>query len=453
MLCVVQVLAVAATMLATVRAEPARQDASATFPLKTDGAKRYLEDSAGKPFLLHGEAAWSLIVQPTNEEVEHYLSDRRARGFNTLLVNLIEHRFATKAPANIFGDPPFEVPGDFSTPNERYFAHVDWVLRRAAVHGFLVMLAPAFMGINGGPEGWYHEMASNGPDKLRRYGRFLGRRYRSYPNVLWVQGGDYNPPDRTLEIAVAEGIREEDPEALQTVHDAPETAALDYWKGQRWLNLNTIYTYRSAFRAARRQYDRSDWMPFVLIEGLYENAPGATAQRLRFQAYQVALTGAAGQVFGNNPIWHFGGPGLVDVALTWQQALNSPGTRGMTHLHRLLTELRWWELKPDTKLALLISGRGVGSERALAAQAADRTVAAVYMPSARHLIVDLAQLAGPVVVTHWFDPANGELSPANSAPLLAGQPADFNPPAPRNSDGGGDWVLVLQSQRANTLDH
>ena len=58
------------------------------------------------------------------------------------------------------------------------------------------------------------------------------------------------------------------------------------------------------------------------IESAYENEHEATEQRLRTQAYQAVLSGAAGQIFGNNPIWHFSSGGLYQAPVTWQQALH-----------------------------------------------------------------------------------------------------------------------------------
>ena len=75
------------------------------FPLAVRPGERYLDDAEGRPFLIHGDTAWSLIADLTREDVDLYLRDRRARGFNTLLVNLIESRFATNAPANAYGQP------------------------------------------------------------------------------------------------------------------------------------------------------------------------------------------------------------------------------------------------------------------------------------------------------------------------------------------------------------
>ena len=95
------------------------------FPLRLgpNGA-RYLVDQNGKPFFVSGEAAWSLIAQPTLDDARAYLNDRQAKGVDLLLVNLIEHKFADAAPADAAGDKPFGAK-PFTGFNEAYFAHAD----------------------------------------------------------------------------------------------------------------------------------------------------------------------------------------------------------------------------------------------------------------------------------------------------------------------------------------
>ena len=79
--------------------------ASPVYPLKLSADSRHLEDQAGVPFLMNGDTPWSLIVQLTKSEAEQYLEDRRARGFNTIIVELIEHQFG--GPENRDGELPF----------------------------------------------------------------------------------------------------------------------------------------------------------------------------------------------------------------------------------------------------------------------------------------------------------------------------------------------------------
>ena len=415
-----------------------------TFPLRTRTSQRYLEDAAGKPFLMHGDTAWSLIAQLTREDAEKYLEDRRQRGFNTILVNLLEHRFATKAPANIYGQPPFTVAGDFSTPNEAYFAHADQVLRMAAEKGFLVLLAPAYLGYDGGPEGWYKTMVANGLATLRVYGQYLGRRYRNLNNIMWAHAGDYNPPNKDLVRAVADGIRDFDTISLHTVHCAPETAAIEYWKGDPWLHVNNVYTYKPVYAPALRQHAQAARMPFFLLESAYENEHGATELRVRIQAYQALLAGAAGQVYGNNPIWHFDGPGLHPVPASWQESLNSRGAQSMAHLRALFAELPWWTLEPDTAGTFLVAGAGGGMERAVAAVAQDKSMAILYLPTLRKVRVDLGRLVGPKITARWYDPSSGTFATVNGSPFPKAASHILQPDT-LNSAGLGDWILLLES--------
>ena len=199
-------------------------------------------DQTGAPFLVQGDAAWSLISGLTKEEATQYLDARRRQGFNSVIVNLIEHQF--RGPVNRYGDGPFTMPGDFSTPNEKYFQHADWVIRKAQENGIQVFLAPIYLGYIGTKEGWIEELQANGPEKARNWGRYVGKRYRGFDNILWIIGGDRNPDKARDSVdAVAQGIKETDDRHLLTAHCHPENSAVDQYRNEGWLDLNDTYTY------------------------------------------------------------------------------------------------------------------------------------------------------------------------------------------------------------------
>jgi hypothetical protein len=80
---------------------------------------------------------------------------------------------------------------------------------------------PAYLGWVCENEGWCSVMRDNGPQVLREYGRYLGERYRTQPNLVWVNGGDAKADiyDMMDEVdAVAEGILEVDPLHLHSAH-------------------------------------------------------------------------------------------------------------------------------------------------------------------------------------------------------------------------------------------
>lgn len=412
------------------------------FPLQAVSGQRYLSDATGRPVLLQGDSGWSLIAATRREDVERYLDDRRARGFNAILINLLEHKFASHAPLNGYGVAPFRTPGDFSTPNDEYFQYADWVISRAEQRDMAVFLVPGYLGYDGGDEGWYQELALNAPDKLRSYGRYVGAHLGSHRNIVWVFGGDYNPPTRAVVTQIAAGVADSTPLALATAHCAPETGASQLWGGETWLTLNSAYTYRSVAHVVGTLL-RSSPLPLVLIESRYEGEFGGTAARARLQAYEAMLSGAAGQFFGMSPLWHFYGPGNFPSTGTWQQGLSSAGSVSMTYLGRLLNTQRWWLLDPDT-IGLLQQSVDMGQARATAAIAHDRSFAMVYVPSRRRLPLRLDRLAGPSIDAYWFDPTNGAMSGALQFVRRTGQKVEL-PPRGVNAGGDQDWVLLLSS--------
>ena len=401
-----------------------------------ESGKRYLIDAAGKPFFINGDSPWDLISTLTRPDVDLYLADRKAKGINTVLVELMEHYFSPNPPKNAYGDAPFTTAGDFSTPNPAYFAHVDYVINKAAQNGILVLLTPAYVGYGGGQEGWYQEMVANGTTKLFAYGQYLGNRYKNFNNIVWVQGGDYNVPNKSLVQAVANGIRSVDSKP-QTYHAQRGTAAMQFWgTAEPWLRVNNIYTdENTVVSEAFAEYNRSS-APFFLLEGRYEAEQGATEQTVRRQAYQAVLSGASGHLMGHALIWRF--------ASGWQQALNSPGSRSMPHVGDLFATRSWWTLVPDQANTTLTAGIGSGGTRATAARASDGSFAVAYMPTFRSITIDMSKLAGPNVKAQWVDPANGATSTIAGSPFPAFGARSMQPAA-NNSSGFGDWALVLES--------
>jgi len=404
------------------------------FPVHVLPDRRYLMGADGRPFLLVGDAAWSLIARLKDPAAARYLADRKARGFDAVLVNLLEHRFAAHAPADAYGHVPFTTPGDFGTPNKAYFAHAQWVVSKARSEGLLVLLTPAYLGYEGGGEGWWQDMRKNGVAKLRRYGRYVGTLFRKFDNVVWVNGGDFQAPrsQRKLVDAVAEGIRSVD-DAPQTFEGGRGSSALSSWDSRpAWLSLDAIYTSDSSVvDQARRELGRST-LPFFLVEASYENE-GVDAVGVRQQAYQTILSGGTGALMGNRPIWLFA-PG-------WQQALASPGSRSMTQLAAFFRSLRWWNLVPDVHDRLVTEGVESGAATAVAAVSDDRSFAVVYVPTTRGLTLDLSQLAGRSVTAEWIDPLSGRVSAVEGSPF----PADtVSLLTPRLNDGG-DVVLLLRA--------
>ena len=398
------------------------------YPVKVGPDHRHLVDQSGAPFLIQGDAPWSLISGLTREEEEQYLENRRQKGFNSVIVNLIEHQF--HGPVDRYGQGPFTTPGDFSTPNEKYFEHADWVIRKAAEKGIQVFLAPIYLGYIGTNEGWVKEALANGPAKSRAWGRYVGNRYRNFDNIVWIMGGDRNPDTAREDVdAVAQGIKEVDKRHLFTAHCHPENSAVDQYKNDGWLDVNSTYTYSIVHQKLLADYNRTPTMPFFLIETTYEGEHNASEVQIRRQAYWAVLCGATGQFMGNRPIWLFD-PG-------WQKAIDGAGSQDMVRLKALFTSRPWAELVPDPKHEVVVDGLGEfnGLDYLAAARTHNGGTVIAYLPTKRVVTVDLSKVAGSSSVAWWYSPRTGKSQTAGKFATKAKQ--QFTPP------GEGDWVLVV----------
>ena len=56
------------------------QARAGAFPLMVSQDRRCLKDGDGTPFLITGDAAWSLIAELDREEAEFYLTTRQQQG-------------------------------------------------------------------------------------------------------------------------------------------------------------------------------------------------------------------------------------------------------------------------------------------------------------------------------------------------------------------------------------
>jgi hypothetical protein len=410
-------------------------------PLRVSPDRRRLLDTDGNAVLLQGDAAWSLIANTTLDEARRYLEDRRRKGFNVVIVNLIERLFSQDPPRNLAGDEPFTTPGDFRTPNEAYMAHAERVLAIAERLGILVILAPAYLGYprpaNADPaqqpEGWYDEVVANGAAGGRAWGEYLGRRFGRFGNVIWCIGGDRNPEAALAGLdQIARGIRAAGGDNLFTAHVLPEHSPLDVFPDHDWLDLNPTYTYETVHRALQRDWRRDPVSPFYLIESTYEGEHNASDVQIRRQAYWAVLCGGNGHCMGNAPIWWFG-PG-------WEAALDMPASVAMARWGAFFRDLPWADLEPDFDRAIVTAGLGEarGLDRVTAAATPDRRLAVAYLPAPRAATVQVGALAGPSVRVDWFEPATGRRVAGGA--LVADGEATLMPPFAE------DAVLTLETR-------
>ncbi len=409
---------------------------------------RYLKRADGTPFLMAGDTAWSLIAQLSKTDADYYLQTRSDMGFNLILVNLIEHRLADNAPANYYGDQPF-TGKVFTTPNEAYFAHADYVIGSAAEKGLYVLLDPLYIGWECGPDGWCSDIRASSENDMRAWGRYVGNRYKGYDNIIWLIGGDVNPPSDIKDRirAYVAGIEEEDPNHLFTAHNVRGQMAIDPWPSEEWLTVNDVYTTDDALNAnAKRAYDVSPAMPFFLLESYYEYEHGATLQELHEQAYAMVLSGGFGSIFGNCPLWSLGSTTVsAYCTLTdWKTQLHSTGSEDAIRAKNLLLSREWDALVPDFGHIVMTGGYGTlgQDDYATAALTSGGSTFIAYLPSQRAVTVNTGAISGGSIRSWWYNPRDGTYVDLGTATKVSTR--TYTTPA----SSGPDWVLVVDDASA-----
>ena len=431
-----------------------------SYPLHASANGRFMLDQNQVPYLITGDAPQALTVNVTEADAEMYFANRSAHGFNTLWVNLLCATYTGgRADGSTFdGILPFTgtIPStssyDLETPNEAFFAHVDRLIALAARYDLQILLDPLETG------SWLTTALDNGTTKCRNYGRYLGNRYRSFDNIVWMSGNDFqgwrDEANDAVVRAVAMGIRDNDTRHLHTTElDYLVSSSLDDTTWSSILGLNATYTYFPTYARLQQDYLRPKFLPTFMVEANYEfeslQGPLTTAPILRKQEYWTMTSGAAGQLYGNGYVWPF--------VAGWQSHLDTPGAFQIGILKSFFEARAWYNLVPDTSHAVVIAGYGsfsssgyvADNDYLTAARTSDGHLVVAYTPIVRTFTVDMTKLSA-AAYTRWFDPSDGSYLSVAGSPLPNTGTRSFAPPG-ANHDGDGGWVLVLETQPPETV--
>jgi hypothetical protein len=443
------------------------------YPLQVAPGGRHLVDQRGRPFLIKGETAWLALANLSEAEQERYLADRGAKGFNFVEVMLVNHDYTSSPnplpPSNRAGEQPFARAGDFSSPDGAYFDRAAAFVDRAAAHGIAVLLAPLYLGFDGGREGWWKEL--NSPGNTRQvcaaFGRYLGAIFRGKKNLVWLAGGDFAPPPGSEGEAryweLVNGIRQAGASQPWTGHwNLGHRGGLstDQSRFREAMSLNGVYQYANPYRYALRAWEVSPPRPVFLLESTYEHEhPGGDLQPFRKAWWWTMLSGGSGTVWSNAFLWLCESSrgtyrmdyGDVDHAVSsWAAELESPGTFEALHLHALFEALPWERLVPaglsTSGPEPIASGQRWGRKHLAAAATPEGDLLVVYVPpdgdGPRAFAVDLSRMRS-ASTGRWYDPSTGAFLPLAGA-LPRSAAVEVETPG-RNGAGANDWVLIVES--------
>ena len=152
-------------------------------------------------------------------------------------------------------------------------------------------------------------------------------------------------------------------------------------------------------------------------------------------------------MFGNNPIWHFDGPGLLLVGGVPDDLAEGAGVGGLEvdECHAQ-DPLGVPVVCDDARYAMatfVTAGLSSELDRVAASVANDRSFAMAFVPSSRTIRLNLNRLRGPDELV-WIDPTNG--ARRRVATSATGRMSLATPGA--NARGGEDWLLLAQVRSA-----
>lgn len=185
--------------------------------LKVSDNKRFLVFEDGTPFYYLGDTGWELFHRLNKDDTEKYLENRRAKGFTVIQAVALSELDGLNTP-NAEGNKPL-IDNDPLKPNEAYFAHVDWVVKKAAEKGIFIGLLPTW-GDKVDPGTWGKGPKIFNKENGYKYGQWIGNRYKNSPNIIWINGGDRDGGGANTPIweAIGEGVKSVDKNHLMTFH-------------------------------------------------------------------------------------------------------------------------------------------------------------------------------------------------------------------------------------------
>ena len=424
----------------------------------------FLVTAAGAPFFWLGDTAWELFHRADRGEAEQYLQNRAQNGFTVVQAVALAEFDGLHTP-NAYGETPLR-NDDPAQPNEAYFAHVDWIVRRANALGLYVGFLPTWGDKWNLKHGVGPEIFT--ADNAERYGEFLGRRYRD-DGIVWILGGDRpveTETHRAILSAMARGLRKGDGGAhLITFHPSGGQGSATWFHDADWLDFNMRQNGHGAEFTGRYDqtavdYARQPTKPVLDGEPIYEDHPvsfdanklgHSIAADVRRALYWDLFSGAFGHTYGHHSVWQLWKPGREPInnpLLPWTDAINQQGARQM-HFARALLESRPFLTRVPAD-DVIVPGRvrtsmpGAGRYRFVATRDASGAYAMVYAPVGRPFNVRMGAVSGPTARAWWFNPRTGEATDLGTFPTTGER--EFVPPDPGEML---DWVLVLDDTVRN----
>lgn len=430
-------------------------NSSAQFSISTN--KRFLLKE-GKPFFWLGDTGWELFHRLSRDEADQYLKRRSEQGFTVVQAVILAELDGLHTP-NANGDTPL-INDDPTTPNEKYFEHVDYIIDKAAAYNINMAILPT----------WGDKVFKNtwgtGPEIFNElnaaiYAEWLAKRYKEKTNILWILGGDRNPrgkKDIAIWRAMGKAImKATNNKAIITFHPQPnKLGSAEWFHNEEWLAFNMFQTGHCreipVYDCMQAAYNLQPLKPVLDGEPIYEDHPvcfnvkdlgTSNAFDVRRSAYLDLFAGAFGHTYGCHDIWQMHSPKREAVNgphLYWQDAMELPGAGQMIYVKRLMESHPVTDRVPDQ--SIIKENNNVPAERIQATRGKDYLF--VYTTVGKSFRVNMGKISGTELQAYWYNPKDGKI--IDIGKIVNKGVREFKPPT---TGYGNDWVLVLDDALKN----
>lgn len=432
----------------------ATMDSFAQFSISANG-RFLLKDT--KPFFWLGDTGWELFHRLDKAEADTYLKKRSEQGFTVIQAVVLAEMDGLHRP-NAYGEIPL-VNDDPTTPNEKYFEQVDYIIDKAASYNISIALLPTW------GDKVFKDKWGSGPEIFNAqnaavYAQWLANRYKHRNNIIWILGGDRIPRNafdlaiwRAMGIAIMNAT---DNKAVISFHPQPnKLGSAEYFHKEAWLGFNMFQTGHcrdaAVYEKIDAAYNLQPVKPVMDAEPIYEDHPvcfnvkdlgTSNAYDVRRSAWLDLFAGAFGHTYGCHDVWQMNSPRHEPVNgphMNWQEALDLPGAKQMIYVRNLMEAFPLTDRVPDQTI---IKESNLGSAMRIQATRG-KAYLLVYSSTGMAITVVMGKISGRQLRGYWYNPRNGKAT--NISPIPNFGSRNFTPP----SNGyGQDWILVLYDSSA-----
>jgi len=434
----------------------------------------WFTDYSGSPALLVNAEDWGMLANAgvnnsgdVDATLDDYFSTRQAQGFNSVLVCWCSYQQLDdgRNGSDTDGTFPFATNMDpTTTPDETFWGRRDALFTTAATYGCRVIFNVSTSRMSLGTTAPAQRSWTTA--QWTAFGTFLGTRYASVPNILWHIGDDYNQEFDDEFTAFHTALRAagaNQPFSLQYAQES--TSRYDMHSGgggeknlADLAEYNYGYSYNVTYLVTEAMQAETDPIPYLWGDGYFLHmaaSPYTTQHLMRQMVWWALSSGSKGFTIGDDDVWPWDSGALAHLT---SETFYTDQVPAIADYFSALPG--WHLLEADVDSDLVTAGRGTkkglyssdqfygegsggggtgdSDSYVTASRTPNGSLAVIYMSHASTITIDETKMAAGYTAT-WVDPASGD-----TAAATAGSSYDSSDPG-TNSDGGADWVLVLQS--------